>query len=230
MQWMRLAAVIIACAASGACAVGSEAPPREPSPSPSPAPTSRAGTPSTRPLGPEQAAQLQRLMIPLVKAMDHPKPLNQVKIAVIDDPGINAANAGGGQFYVTRGLLERANDDQLLGVLAHEVAHDDLGHVAKVQVLGAGVGLGIILLDQLVPGSRALTPIAGELIVRGYSRREEYEADRHGVTLLRRIGRSKDVMVNTLTWLLQSSGPSGGGFLATHPATDDRIQALRELK
>jgi predicted Zn-dependent protease len=169
-------------------------------------------------------------MIPLVKAMDHPKPLNQVKIAVIDDPGINAANAGGGQFYVTRGLLERANDDQLLGVLAHEVAHDDLGHVAKVQVLGAGVGLGIILLDQLVPGSRALTPIAGELIVRGYSRREEYEADRHGVTLLRRIGRSKDVMVNTLTWLLQSSGPSGGGFLATHPATDDRIQALRELK
>jgi predicted Zn-dependent protease len=230
MQWMRLAAVIIACAASGACAVGSEAPPREPSPSPSPAPTSRAGTPSTRPLGPEQAARLQRLMIPLVKAMDHPKPLNQVKIAVIDDPGINAANAGGGQFYVTRGLLERANDDQLLGVLAHEVAHDDLGHVAKVQVLGAGVGLGIILLDQLVPGSRALTPIAGELIVRGYSRREEYEADRHGVTLLRRIGRSKDVMVNTLTWLLQSSGPSGGGFLATHPATGDRIQALRELK
>jgi predicted Zn-dependent protease len=230
MQWMRLAAVIIACAASGACAVGSEAPPREPSPSPSPSPTSRAGTPSTRPLGPEQAARLQRLMIPLVKAMDHPKPLNQVKIAVIDDPGINAANAGGGQFYVTRGLLERANDDQLLGVLAHEVAHDDLGHVAKVQVLGAGVGLGIILLDQLVPGSRALTPIAGELIVRGYSRREEYEADRHGVTLLRRIGRSKDVMVNTLTWLVQSSGPSGGGFLATHPATDDRIQALRELK
>jgi Zn-dependent protease with chaperone function len=228
MQWMRLAAVIIACAASGACTVGSGAPPREPSPSP--APTSRAGTPSTRPLGPEQAARLQRLMVPLIKAMDHPKPLNQVKIAVIDDPRINAANAGGGEFYVTRGLLERANDDQLLGVLAHEVAHDDLGHVAKVQVLGAGVSLVTILLDQLVPGSGALTPIAGELIVRGYSRREEYEADRHGVTVLRRIGRSKDVMVNTLTWLLQSSGPSGGGFLATHPATDDRIQALRELK
>lgn len=226
MRWGRFAVLVVVVAASGACTMGTEPPQREPSPTP------RASAPSApaRPLSPDQAARLQRLMVPLVQAMDRPKPLNQVKIGVIDDPTINAANAGGGEFYVTRGLLERANDDQLLGVLAHEVAHDDLGHVAKVQVLGAGVGLGIILLDQIVPGSRALTPVAGELIVRGYSRREEYEADRHGVELLRRTGRSKDVMVNTLTWLLQTSGPSGGGFLATHPATDDRIQALRQLK
>jgi len=226
MRWGRFAVFVVVVAASGACTIGTEPPQREPSPTP------RAGAPSTtaRPLSPDQAARLQRLMVPLVQAMDHPKPLNQVKIGVIDDPTINAANAGGGEFYVTRGLLERANDDQLLGVLAHEVAHDDLGHVAKVQVLGAGVGLGIILLDQIVPGSRALTPVAGELIVRGYSRREEYEADRHGVELLRRTGRSRDVMVNALTWLLQTTGPSGGGFLATHPATDDRIQALRQLK
>ena len=226
MRWGRFAVLVVVVAASGACTMGTEPPQREPSPTP------RASAPSTtaRPLSPDQAARLQRLMVPLVQAMDHPKPLNQVKIGVIDDPTINAANAGGGEFYVTRGLLERASDDQLLGVLAHEVAHDDLGHVAKVQVLGAGVGLGIILLDQIVPGSRALTPVAGELIVRGYSRREEYEADRHGVELLRRTGRSKDVMVDSLTWLLQTTGPSGGGFLATHPATDDRIQALRQLK
>jgi len=168
-------------------------------------------------------------MVPLVQAMDHRRPVSQVRVGVLDDPSINAANAGGGAFYVTRGLLERANDDQLLGVLAHEVAHDDLGHVAKIQGLGAGVNLGIILLDQIVPGSSVITPVAGELIVRGYSRREEYEADRHGVELLRRVGRSKDVMISTLTWLLQTEGPSGGGFLATHPATGDRIQALREL-
>ena len=87
-----------------------------------------------------------------------------------------------------------------------------------------------MLLDQPVPGSSAITPVAGELIVRGYSRREEYEANRHGAELLRRTGRSQDVMVNTLTWLLQTSGPGGGGSLATHPATDDRIQAVRDLR
>ena len=102
-------------------------------------------------------------MVPLIQAMNTPKPLKQIRIGVIDDPGINAANAGGGQFYVTRGLLDRASDAQLLGVLAHEVAHDDLGHVAKVQALGTGLSLGIILLDQIVPGSSAITPIAGEL-------------------------------------------------------------------
>jgi putative metalloprotease len=162
--------------------------------------------------------------------MNKPKPLNRVRVGVIDEASINAANAGGGEFYVTRGLLERANDEQLLGVLAHEVAHDDLGHVAKVQTLGAGLTLGMILLDQIVPGSSAITPLAGELIVRGYSRKEEYDADRHGVELLKRTGRQKDVMINSLSWLLAQTGPSGGGFLATHPATDDRIQALREMK
>lgn len=226
MRWGRLAALLGAVVVSGACAIGSDAPPREPSPTPA----ARSPRASARPLGPEQAARLQRLMVPLIQAMNNPKPLNRVKVGVMDDPGINAANAGGGQFYVTRGLLERASDDQLLGVLAHEVAHDDLGHVAKVQGLGAGVNLGIILLDQIIPGSGAITPVAGELIVRGYSRREEYAADRHGVELLRRTGRSKDVMVGALTWLMQTSGSSGGGFLATHPATDDRIQALRELR
>ena len=37
-------------------------------------------------------------------------------------------------------------------------------------------------------------------------------------------------MIDTLTWLLQTSGSdSGGGFLSTHPATEDRIDALRKL-
>jgi Zn-dependent protease with chaperone function len=34
-------------------------------------------------------------------------------------------------------------------------------------------------------------------------------------------------MVDTLTWLMSMSGSGGGGFFATHPATDDRIEALR---
>lgn len=169
-------------------------------------------------------------MVPLIQAMNKPRPLNQVKVGILDDASINAANAGGGEFYVTRGLLEKANDEQLTGVLAHEVAHDDLGHVAKAQALGAGLNIGMVILDQLIPGSGALTPIAGQLIARGYSRSEEYAADRHGVELLKRTGRSKETMINTLTWLLQTEGTSGGGFFATHPATEDRLQALRELK
>ena len=54
-------------------------------------------------------------MVPLVGAMNHPRPLNQVRVAIMDDPHVNAASAGGGEFYVTTGLLQKANDDQLRG-------------------------------------------------------------------------------------------------------------------
>ena len=185
--------------------------------------------PASRPLNAAQAERLQRIMLPLVAAMDHPRPLNQVRVAIMDDPHVNAANGGGGEFYVTTGLLLKANDDQLRGVMAHELAHDDLGHVAKAQALGTGVGIGVIILDQIFPGSGQITPVAGALITRGYSRQEEYVADSHGVTLLRRTGYSKELMIGTLTWLQRTEGSSGGGFLATHPGTQERIDALKTL-
>jgi beta-barrel assembly-enhancing protease len=159
--------------------------------------------------------------------MNNPLPLDKVKVGIIDDDQINAANAGGGEFYVTRGLLEKANDRQLAGVLAHEVAHDDLNHVAKAQALGAGLNIGMVILDQIFPGSGAITPIAGQLIARRYSQKEEYSADQHGADLLQKAGLPREVMLETLSWLMQTSGGSSGGFFATHPATGDRIEALR---
>jgi Zn-dependent protease with chaperone function len=169
-------------------------------------------------------------MLPLIQHMNKPLPLNQVRVGILDDPKINAANAGGGEFYVTTGLLELANDDQLRGVLAHEVAHADLGHVAQVQMLGAGLNIGMIILDQFIPGSGKITPLIADLgVMRPFSRKEEYEADAHGVEILRRAGyNGKQMMSSTLTWLLQTSGPSGG-FFATHPGTEDRIQRVHNL-
>ena len=169
-------------------------------------------------------------MAPLVRAMDHPRPLDQVKVGIMDDPHINAASGGGGKFFVTTGLLQRADDLRLAGVLAHELAHDDLGHAAKAQTLGVGLNIGMVILDQIVPGSGALTPIAGGLIARAYSRNEEYAADRHGVDILTRAGYPTQTMLNTLTWLAQTEGTEGGGFFATHPATADRIEALRSVR
>jgi Zn-dependent protease with chaperone function len=37
-------------------------------------------------------------------------------------------------------------------------------------------------------------------------------------------------MINTLGWLMRRNGDSGGGIFATHPATSERIQALRNLR
>ena len=176
------------------------------------------------------ADRLRRIMVPLMQAMDHPCRLDQARVGIVNQNEINAANAGNCEFYVTMGLLRRADDDQLRGVLAHELAHQDLGHVAKAQVLGAGLNILAAGLQQLFPAAGAVAPIAGELVARSYGRSEEFAADRHGVDILRRAGYSKDTMLDSLTWIRRVSGDSGGGFLATHPALDDRIATIQRLR
>jgi Zn-dependent protease with chaperone function len=151
--------------------------------------------------------RLRRTIVPLIRAMDRPCQSDELRVQIMNEPTINAANAGGCQFFVTSGLLQRANDDHLLGVMAHEIAHQDLGHAVKAQMLGAGLSIGAALLEQILPGSGAIAPLAGTLIARGHSRTEEYAADRHGIVLLRRIG-----------------------FLSTHPALNDRISALKKIR
>ncbi len=179
--------------------------------------------------GERDLERLRRIMIPLVRSTNHPERLNEISIKIVADSNINAGSAGEGEFVITTGLLQKANDEQLRGILAHEIAHDDLGHPVKMQLVGTGVSLGAALLEQVFPGSGALAPIAGTLIASSYSRPQELEADRHAVTILRRAGYSKEVMVRTLTWIMQVQGNSGGGFLSSHPATDERIRALRGL-
>ena len=221
----RVSAVFVAVMLLGGCAVASGPTSRTPAPEQ----TRREPGPARTSVDPAQAERLQRVMIPLIRSMNNPRPLNEVRVGILDTDTINAASAGGAEFYVTRGLLQKANDRQLMGVLAHEIAHDDLNHVARAQAVGAGLNIGIIILDQIIPGSGAITPIAGELIARGYSRSEEYAADRHGVELLRRTGQPKDVMIDTLNWLVQASGSGSGGFFSTHPAGTERVEALRKL-
>lgn len=213
-----LAALLAGCAVSSS---PSGSPPTTGSPAP------RTSS-STRPIDPAHAQRLQQVMIPLIKGMNRPMPLDTVRVAFVDDSHINAANAGSNQFMFTRGLLEKANDDQLRGVIAHELAHQDLGHVAKTQRLGTGLNIGVALLEQLIPGSSAITPLAGQLIINRYTQKEEYAADQHGAVILQKAGYpGREVMIRTLNWLMQTEGGSSGGFFATHPGTADRIQALR---
>jgi predicted Zn-dependent protease len=185
---------------------------------------------SSRRVDPQDAERLRRVMVPLLRAMDRPCRLEEVRVGVLSQSDINAGNAGSCQFLVTTGLLQRASDEQLRGVLAHEVAHQDLGHVAKQQALGAGANILAAGLQQLFPAAGVLAPIVGELGMRAYGRNEEYSADRHAVDILRRAGYPKEHLVEALTWIRRVSGNGGGGFLSTHPALDDRIATIQRLR
>lgn len=178
----------------------------------------------------KQMERLRHVMLPLLRVANHRFSPDQVRVSIVDDRAINAAAGGDGEYYVTTGLLNEASDNQLRGVLAHEIAHEDLGHAAKAQVIGVGIGLGTALLEQFFPGSVTIAPIAGTLISNSYGRPLELEADRHAVALLKRAGYSKRTMIDSLSWLMLRTGDSGGGFLASHPATSDRIRALQSLR
>ena len=67
------------------------------------------------------------------------------------------------------------------------------------------MNLGVILLEQVILGSSVITLIAGTLVARAYSRSEELEADQRAVEILQRAGYSKDVMIDALAWVAQSS-------------------------
>lgn len=225
-----LAPAILFSLALSACVALAPAPsrraPREQYPAPAPTYSSSA---SGRRGDSSDGERLRRVMVPLLQAMDRPCRADQARVGIINQSEINAANAGNCEFYVTLGLMRRASDDQLRGVLAHEIAHQDLGHVAKAQVLGAGLNVLSAGLQQLFPGAGAIAPIAGELVARGYGRSEEYAADKHGVEILRRAGYDKGTMLDALSWIRRTSGDSGGGFLSTHPGLDDRIATIQRL-
>lgn len=222
-----LAAGLLLSLALSACVAVGPAPsrraPREEYPVPPPSSASRR-------IDSDEVERLRRVMVPIFRGMDRPCRVDQTRVGIINENEINAANAGNCEFYVTVGLLRRASDRQLRGVLAHELAHEDLGHMAKAQVVGAGLNILAAGLQQLFPGAGSLAPIAGELVARGYSRNEEQAADRHAVEILRRTGYSKDDLVDALTWIRRVSGAGGGGFLSTHPAIDDRIATIQRLR
>src|SRR5574341_2049608 len=112
-----LAAVVLSVIMLSACVAVGPAPrrraPQEYSPPAAPSYSYRRNDSN-------DAERLRRVMVPLMRSMDHPCRLDQARVGIVNQNEINAANAGNCEFYVTMGLLRRADDDQLRGVLAHE--------------------------------------------------------------------------------------------------------------
>ena len=161
---------------------------------------------------------------------------------VLDTPIVNAFALPGGYIYVTRGLLALAdNEAELAGVLAHEIGHVTARHTAErhgqatiagVLTAGAGVFIGEEAGDIVGTG--------GLLVLRGWSREQEHEADLLGVRYLSRVGYRPQGMADFLTRLqahsrleAEEQGRPGKAdefsLLQTHPRTADRVEvAIRE--
>ena len=157
---------------------------------------------------------------------------------ILDTPIVNAFALPGGYVYVTRGLLALAdNEAELAGVLAHEIGHVTARHTAErygQSMLGnaAALGVGVLLGSE---AAAQATSSAAQLAVLGYSRDQEFEADKLGVRYLTRSGHDPNAMATFLRRLLGYSryeaelagrpeAADAFDITQTHPRTADRVQ------
>ncbi len=164
---------------------------------------------------------------------------------VIDDPNINAFALPGGYIGVHSGLLEATrSEDELAGVLAHEVAHVTQRHIARAvhansrqSILNTAIMLGAIIAG--VAGGASGDAISAAVAVAqgtaaqqqiNFTRGNEYEADRVGITALAEAGFDPQGMGSFFEVISRGGGAPEyrvPEFLRTHPVTSARIAEAR---
>lgn len=153
---------------------------------------------------------------------------------VLDNKDANALSTPGGYVYVNSGLIERADDDELASVIAHEVGHIAARH--SVQAMQASMATSLIaaLVFSGVKTKKEVregAAIALNLVMLGYSRDDEFEADKLGVKYAYSAGFDPYGMAHFLEKLQRENkeNPLDKGlvYLKSHPLYSERITKAR---
>jgi predicted Zn-dependent protease len=162
---------------------------------------------------------------------------------VLDSDMVNAFALPGGYVYITRGLLVLTNSEaELAAVMAHEIGHVTARHTAErmtrstlanLLVTGLGIATGSAELAQ-VGG------VASEMVLSGYSRDQEMQADELGVRYLGRTGYDPGAMAAFLATMQRDAQlraliaerpgeEDKAWFFSTHPRTGERVEHAAAL-
>jgi len=157
---------------------------------------------------------------------------------VLDTDEVNALAAPGGFIFITKGLLKRCrNEEMIANILSHEVGHVAAKHglqsIKKSRLVDAFKVIGETAARRFGPEElaelttlfeEALGDIVEKLIERGYDRKYEFEADKLGVEGAAVTGYDPKGMAAFLqTMVDDSAGQEGKGWFKTHPSAQDRL-------
>lgn len=169
----------------------------------------------------------------LVKNSDAKVPFT---IKVLDTDEINAMALPGGFFYVNSGLILACDsEDELAGVMAHEIAHVAAHHAAREMTKLNYMQLGQIPLIIFTQGTWTgygiyeASQLAIPLTFLEFSREYEAEADYLGIQYMYKAGYDPQGMVSIFEKLdaLEKHKPGAlSKAFSDHPATPDRIAAV----
>lgn len=148
------------------------------------------------------------------------------RVAIIhDDNVLNAFCTPGGYIYVYTGLIKfLESEDQLAGVMGHEIAHADKRHSTEAMTRQFGVQL---LLDIVFGRDKgAVARVAAGLNELSYSRANETESDLASVHYLYPTEYDARGGARFFEKLLEKNSASPPEFLSTHPSPDNRVQNI----
>ncbi|MDH4460660.1 MAG: M48 family metalloprotease [Spirosomataceae bacterium] len=161
----------------------------------------------------------------------------QFNFHLLADPQtINAFALPGGQIFITVGLLKRLKtEDQLAGVLGHEVGHVIGRHsaqqMAKDELTNGLLSAAVTATaDPYNPNnSTAIAQYVGKMITMKYGRNDELEADKFGVKYMLEAQYDPAQMIDVMEVLKQAAGGRAPSeFQSTHPDPDHRIAEIKK--
>jgi predicted Zn-dependent protease len=173
-------------------------------------------------------------------ALKSERPDMRYYFAILDSDDLNAVAAAGGYIFITRGALALMRDEATLaGVLGHEIGHIALRHhdesikdAKRTSAFFTGAQTGVSAATRSQAG-QALGPVfdkAGELALKGFSRKEEGAADVVGFKYAAAAGYDPAGLRDFLKTLQAGSGRQAvQQFVSTHPGVDDRLKEQEKL-
>src|SRR5215510_9526239 len=152
---------------------------------------------------------------------------------VIPQKEINAFALPGGPMFVNVGTITAAdNEAELVGVMAHEMAHVYMQHSVK-QASKQSMTQGLLgVLGSVLPGgmggnlARLGIQFGAGTILMKYSRTDEAQADAVGAIIMYKAGYNPRALADFFQKLEKQSGSGGPQFLSDHPNPGNRTQAI----
>lgn len=193
---------------------------------------------------PAARAYLGLLGTYLAYANEMPVTYRGYRFGVLATPQIRAFSTPGGGVFVSRGLLEAArSEEELAGVLAHELGHlwnrDGIRSVGASKAASALTAVGTLLASLVGGGGVAaalLQTFEGavdhavtDLTVKGYSRAQEVAADEAAVRMLHAAGYPAAPYLSFLRRAFGGEGEGAATLLGTHPPSQARLDAVARL-
>ena len=180
---------------------------------------------------PEAYAHIRRIRDNILKTgqVTHAEDFDWELKIIHDDKTLNAFAAPGGFIYVYTGLIKYLeSEDQLAGVMGHEIAHADRRHSVNQMVKQYGVQ---VLLDVVLGQNQGLlTEMAQNLVGLKNSRSDESEADEYSVIYLCPTNYHAAGAAGFFVKLAEESTGLNPVFLSTHPDPDNRVADINGKK